>query len=367
MNKKCKVCGYKFKSSDEIICPECFTSREDDISCNRYTDDLHTHSCGYNSDNSNTDNSGNDIFEEFDNKERSFIDDQRGDEADNPIPSSTYSKSLYGLSSDMSSRQQKLEALKNTGSFSSNSAPGNYSDRSFNSGFNSQQPFGYKPNEAINFQSVKFNSKKRNQGCLISLICGFLIPLLVIVTAKFKNVNNDKYDYRYDHDFNIDYSFVEPDISLPDMSIADFPDLHSANYESSDGSFTLTLSNAEKFNLISLGENADNVILHDESYSNKEWRFVEFDLSINNTDKILIDNVKITADDIGGNIISEGTIINYNGYDGYYENCQFIVPSDAFTININIPVENESNSVENAELEMYNYQFMTKDENNNAE
>ena len=180
-------------------------------------------------------------------------------------------------------------------------------------------------------------------------------------------VNNDKYDYRYDHDFNIDYSFVEPDISLPDMSIADFPDLHSANYESSDGSFTLTLSNAEKFNLISLGENADNVILHDESYSNKEWRFVEFDLSINNTDKILIDNVKITADDIGGNIISEGTIINYNGYDGYYENCQFIVPSDAFTININIPVENESNSVENAELEMYNYQFMTKDENNNAE
>lgn len=40
MAYKCKVCGYKFKSSDSDLCPECFTAR-DDINC---TDiDGHTH------------------------------------------------------------------------------------------------------------------------------------------------------------------------------------------------------------------------------------------------------------------------------------------------------------------------------------
>lgn len=370
MNKKCKVCGYKFKSSDENICPECFTSREDDISCSRYTDDLHSHSCGYNSDNSNTNNLGNDIFEEFERKEKSFIDEQRRDETDNPIPSSTYSKSLYESSSDMSSRQQKLMALKNAGSFSSNSAPDNYSDH----GFNSQQSYGYNPNKAINSQYLKLNHKKSNQGCLISLLLGFLIPLLVIVTAILKNENNDKKDYHYDHDFNIDYSFVEPNISLPDMSIADIPDWHSASYESPDGSFTLTLSNAEKFNFFndinsyySSEENSNNLLVYDDSYSDKEWHYVKFDLFLNNNDTILIDNVKITASDIHGNIISDGYIIKYNGYDEYYEDCQFIVPSDAFTFRIYVPVEKESNLVENAELEMYDYQLKTKDRNNNAE
>ena len=27
---KCRICGYRFKSDDEIICPECFTARDED-------------------------------------------------------------------------------------------------------------------------------------------------------------------------------------------------------------------------------------------------------------------------------------------------------------------------------------------------
>ena len=33
---KCRICGYRFKSDDEIICPECFTARDEDISCNSF-------------------------------------------------------------------------------------------------------------------------------------------------------------------------------------------------------------------------------------------------------------------------------------------------------------------------------------------
>lgn len=43
MGKKCKICGYRFKSKDEAICPECFTARDDDISCERYSSSEHSH------------------------------------------------------------------------------------------------------------------------------------------------------------------------------------------------------------------------------------------------------------------------------------------------------------------------------------
>ncbi|MBQ4248335.1 MAG: hypothetical protein II703_07055 [Ruminococcus sp.] len=43
MGKKCKICGYRFKSKDEAICPECFTARDDDISCERYSASEHSH------------------------------------------------------------------------------------------------------------------------------------------------------------------------------------------------------------------------------------------------------------------------------------------------------------------------------------
>lgn len=43
MAKKCKICGYRFKSADEAICPECFTARDDDISCEQYSASEHSH------------------------------------------------------------------------------------------------------------------------------------------------------------------------------------------------------------------------------------------------------------------------------------------------------------------------------------
>ena len=49
MGNKCKICGYRFKSRDEEICPECFTAREDDITCARYSGSEHSHRSSYSS------------------------------------------------------------------------------------------------------------------------------------------------------------------------------------------------------------------------------------------------------------------------------------------------------------------------------
>ena len=43
MSSRCKFCGYRFKSDDEAICPECLTAREVDISCNTFAPEEHTH------------------------------------------------------------------------------------------------------------------------------------------------------------------------------------------------------------------------------------------------------------------------------------------------------------------------------------
>lgn len=43
MNYRCKFCGYRFKDRDEQVCPECFTAREDDISCGVLGEDEHSH------------------------------------------------------------------------------------------------------------------------------------------------------------------------------------------------------------------------------------------------------------------------------------------------------------------------------------
>ena len=49
MGNKCKICGYRFKDKDEAICPECFTARDDDISCERYSASEHSHGSSYSS------------------------------------------------------------------------------------------------------------------------------------------------------------------------------------------------------------------------------------------------------------------------------------------------------------------------------
>ena len=131
---KCRVCGHRFASGEDI-CPECFTAREDDISCDNLEKSEHSHGRDY----STTESS--DVFSEFETE--SFVDEQREDEAKDPIPSSTYGGKMgpapqtYAGSTYTSqpytsptnfdysayeprntsggSRAEKLDALKNSG------------------------------------------------------------------------------------------------------------------------------------------------------------------------------------------------------------------------------------------------------------
>ncbi len=43
MAYKCKFCGYRFKNKDEQICPECFTARDADISCDTFSKQENSH------------------------------------------------------------------------------------------------------------------------------------------------------------------------------------------------------------------------------------------------------------------------------------------------------------------------------------
>lgn len=85
---KCRICGYHFKSDDEIICPECFTARDEDISCNSLSDDLHSHDL-------RADNEQDGWFGQFENdtfkeEKNDFVSEERKEEARDENFQSTY-------------------------------------------------------------------------------------------------------------------------------------------------------------------------------------------------------------------------------------------------------------------------------------
>ena len=76
---KCRICGYRFKSDDEIICPECFTARDEDISCNSLSDDLHSHDLRADNEQDGWfGQSENDTFKE---EKNDFVSEERKEEA----------------------------------------------------------------------------------------------------------------------------------------------------------------------------------------------------------------------------------------------------------------------------------------------
>ncbi len=85
---KCRICGYHFKSDDEIICPECFTARDEDISCNSLSDDLHSHDLRADNEQDGWfGQSENDTFKE---EKNDFVSEERKEEARDENFQSTY-------------------------------------------------------------------------------------------------------------------------------------------------------------------------------------------------------------------------------------------------------------------------------------
>ena len=249
--RKCRICGYRFRGNEDI-CPECFTARDDDISCNQFSNSEHSHGSGL----STTESS--DVYDEF--KERSFIDEQRSEEAKDPIPSSTYGsrqgtppptyaqqsysqpRARNGYSAGGQSRQDKLDALRNA-----RQAPRGQ-------GYNPQNVYfgqnGTAPNGNPVYYTRNGQKQKSNAGVVavvvIIMLVAFFIPVIRSIVQNYGvSSNKAKSKSTTTKKNNIDISYTMPDFSMPSVSIPDVEDLDPRQASVMDNGYQLYAKNIE--------------------------------------------------------------------------------------------------------------------------
>ncbi len=177
MRSKCRFCGYRFESDDEMICPECLTAREDDIRCGIFEDELHSHdldpfSKGF-------EISGTDMYEENRND---FVAKERREEAHDPNFKSPERK--------ISPQQQYVPPAYTPPEPTVGTAARQTQRRSYNFGqvnqnrtFNqAQNPFNLNLsnyNRQLQNNNADQQQKKNNQGCAVVIII-FIVMLFFI-------------------------------------------------------------------------------------------------------------------------------------------------------------------------------------------
>lgn len=240
--RKCRICGYRFRDNEDI-CPECFTARDDDISCEQFGRDEHTHGSGM----STTEDS--DVYDEY--RERSFIDEQRSEEAKDPIPSSTYGgrqgtppptyaqqsyhsgPSQTGYSGSQT-RRDKLEALRNAG----RTAGGQ-------TGYNPQNVFfgtGQQPGRNVYY--TKNGQKQKTNSAVVAVIVIFFlviffVPFIMGIIASMDGSTNKARTTTTAKKYSFDISYEMPDISMPDISIPDISDFDARQASVMDNGYQL--------------------------------------------------------------------------------------------------------------------------------
>ncbi len=373
MVKKCRICGYRFKDDDEVICPECFTAREDTADCGSFSDDLHSHDLGYND--SGTQPRESDVFEEFKKHESSFIEEQREDEANDPIPDSTYAKksaptgqsadySAFGGSGDSALRQEKLDALRNriNAQTGTNANFGNYGTYGRTGQYSGSNNNTARP--------------RKNIGCIIFLVLFILmfvmpfisgiITLIASLSSHSGSENNDR-----------DYSYEAPEVSIPDVSV---PDIYSTFEESAEGTvsgYEVTARNFVRYEstaMIGSQELGDDwwepyLNINDESCLDKEWQLIKFDLGLVNDlsdGERTIDALNIKAYPTDSIIYDENEtpaveckIIQYDEYEesGELCECYFIVPADSYVIRIAVPTVSSEKGDETVYIDVMSFEF----------
>lgn len=197
---KCRICGYRFKSDDEIICPECFTARDEDISCNSFSDDLHSHDLRADNEQDGWfGQSENDTFKE---EKNDFVSEERKEESKDENFQSTYTppKSPTPPPSYSASRAEKLAALNNY----------------------SQQRTSYnRPNNSsYSFSATNINhSNKKNggKGCVTAVV--IIIILMSVIPTLFGFLSSKLISNRYDdYDYDYDDTYSEADNDYTDYS-----------------------------------------------------------------------------------------------------------------------------------------------------
>lgn len=187
MTNKCKICGYVFKDKDEVICPECLTARDDDISCDNYSRDLHDHNRF-----SYRDNNQSSFFDRDDtyDDDNSFIENEKKSERKDKFANQAQQQAT-GYSNAFSAFKSSADFSKAASVF-----------KTFNASNSTSKP------------SDKSKPKKRSK--LISiLLCIIIVSMVyryifsIINKNNFNDIKNSimsssSYDDN-DYDFGDDY------------------------------------------------------------------------------------------------------------------------------------------------------------------
>lgn len=358
MANKCRICGYRFKSKDEVICPECFTAREEDISCGSYSDDLHDRSHGADVRRNFSSTSENDIFEEYEHA--SFIDEQRKDEANDPVPSSTYNKN------ESSSRQQKLDALKQASAGAPQRPYRNYNIPNNSVNYNGSRP----PIQNAFPQNVQIEKNNRQikkvKGCVVgAIIIWVVIPVIVGLISAFVGEHRSESSSSRYHIADYDYSFEKPDISMPD-----FDGVFDTEFIGTVSEYRINVSNKTKY-ASSTGLNTDpnvskyafSVDLVDEEYENGDWQLVDIDIELipdllDDDRTLSVEDIVLISKDNLGDPIAVSEILGYTEIDeNTFEYCRFLVPSDAVSFTLSVPTESPEYEDEVAEVKLNMFEF----------
>lgn len=360
MRNKCKICGYRFKSNDEAICPECFTARGDDISCAGYGKDEHSHQYNVSQERRSFDNTTYNVNDTFDEGGNSFIDDERREERKNSFANR---------------EQNQANETNNYGSImQNNSAQNSYASRQSamsndNATYNRQQssvkttPYTYQQNSFANNSNTyqqnftnrnyqyKYNPSTRPQrnsssATKIVVIIIVIICIVVFVQSAISSynddyiINSDDYTYSYTDPNDRDYGYTG--IITGDVQ----------TNMGTDGIYSVTQDYYYGFPRLSsdLDDNEINALISGYD-NNSDWYETTLSYSINNNnadEPIQISSMLCTSYADDGTIISECNplyknfpITYYNQTDDFTAN--FICPVDADYSNISMTVSYGSN------------------------
>ena len=368
-SNKCRICGYRFKAGEDI-CPECFTARDDDISCSQFSEEEHTHSGGF----STTENS--DIYDEF--REKSFIDDQRKDEANDPIPTATYGGKMgtppptYASqsynnpqNSFTGSRQDKLNAIRN-GYYSSGTR--NASQNTF---FTTANQSSYGGNMPLSgFQQRQTPRKKSSVGVIVFvfILLTFILPLIIIISsvsdaAKRQSEN----EARANRITSITIDVSMPDISFPDISIPDVSEFDVRSVTASGEGFEIESRHMTRFVPFSLTE-ADKVAKDDklgavtsfiqyyEAVDQVRVMGMDIEITSDGDEEYVIDpaDVMLVSLDSVGHELMHSYIFNIDEAGSKLTGCMFIVPEESYNFELRYIVRKGEESVE-ASTNVYSF------------
>lgn len=389
--RKCRICGYRFHSNEDI-CPECFTARDDDISCEQFGKDEHTHGAGF----STTEST--DMYNEF--KERSFVDEQRSEEANDPIPSATYggrqgtppptyaqqsynrkpygqqnynrqtnsSNAFYG---GMQSRQDKLNALRN-----SHNTNANYS----NTFYGNQNGPNFQQNNGNRVYYTQPGQQKKANGAVIAvlvilLLLIFFIPFVTgVLSAANRSTNKTKTTTTKKNNLNIEYSM--PDLSLPNVSVPDVSELDFRQVVFKDEKYSLTAKHIETGAFISpddlMNEFTDEEIkTHrvDKNHLPEGYRVLSMNIISASTDietlsgpDIMPMGCYVETLDSNGHVICTSYALDSIDSGTMIENIAFLVPSDYYSFSLHILVNEKDKDADHKVVSISKFNIYEADD-----